>query len=166
MRILRKMRLESAMRETIAIILLVFCCVGIPTQPAGAQEDEVRAAMVESLAAWSAADFQKLGTFFDDQARGYMPGGSTLLVGFNPAALEGAVSAGMAFDIEPQEIDIRTVAVAVARVEGVITLPGGVIQEGPWQYSETRVLEDGTWRVVQYHFSSVPSGDGGKPFQL
>jgi hypothetical protein len=58
------------------------------------------------------------------------------------------------------------VAVAVAKIEGVITLPGGEIQEGPWQYSETRVLEGGTWKVVQYHFSSVPSGDGGKAFQL
>jgi hypothetical protein len=56
--------------------------------------------------------------------------------------------------------------VAVAKIEGVITLPGSVIQEGPWQYSETRVLEGGTRKVVQYHFSSVPSGDGGKAFQL
>ena len=153
------------MMGRIPTVLLAICCMGISTQPAAAQEEDVRAAMVEGLAAWSAADFQKLGTFFDAQARGYMPGGSTLLVGFNPQALEGAVSAGMSFDIEPQDIDIRmvgeTVAVAVAKVEGVITLPGGVIQEGPWQYSETRVLEGGTWKVVQYHFSSVPVGPGG-----
>jgi hypothetical protein len=30
-------------------------------------------------------------------------------------------------------------------------------------YSETRVLEGGTWKVVQYHFSSVPVEDGGCP---
>ncbi len=152
------------MRGRITTILLAICCVGISIQPTAAQEEDVRAAMVESLAAWSAADFQRLGTFFAEQARGYMPGGSILLTGFNPAALEAAVSAGMSFDIEPQDIDIRmvgeTVAVAVANVEGVITLPGGVVQEGPWHYSETRVMEGGTWKVVQYHFSLLPAGPG------
>jgi hypothetical protein len=153
------------MRGRITTLLLAVSCMGLSVRPAASQEADVRAAMVESLAAWSAGDFQKLGTFFADQARGYMPGGSTLLIGFNPAALEGAVSAGMSFDIEPEGIDIRvvseTVAVAVASVEGVVTLPGGVVQEGPWHYSETRVLESGTWKVVQYHFSHVPAGPGG-----
>lgn len=152
------------MRGRITAMLLAICCIGASFQPTAAQEEDIRAAMVESLAAWSAADFQKLGTFFTEQARGYMPGGSTLLIGFNPAALDAAVSAGMSFDIEPQDMDIRivgeTVAVAVATIEGVITLPGGVVQEGPWHYSETRVLEGGTWKVVQYHFSLLPAGPG------
>lgn len=152
------------MRGRITTILLAICCVGISIQPAAAQKEEVRAAMIESLAAWSAADFQKLGTFFAEEARGYMPGGSTLLIGFKPSALEAAVSAGMSFDIEPQEMDIQmvgeTVAVAVASVVGVITLPGGVVQNGPWHYSETRVLEGGNWKIVQYHFSTAPAGPG------
>ena len=152
------------MRRRITTMLLAIFCLGLSIQPTAAQEEDVRAAMVESLAAWSAADFQKLGTFFSEQARGYMPGGSTLLIGFNPTTLEAAVSAGMSFDIEPQDMDIRmvgeAVAVAVATIEGVITLPGGVVQEGPWHYSETRVLEGGTWKVVQYHFSLLPTGPG------
>jgi hypothetical protein len=127
-----------------------------------AQEEEVHAAMVESLAAWSAGDFQRLGGFFAEHARGYMLGGSTLITGFNPDALEAAVSAGFSFAIVPRDIDIMmvdaTVAVAVATVEGTITLPGGEVQEGPWQYSETRVLEDGQWKVVQYHFSPLVAG--------
>ena len=155
------------MRGRITTMLLAIFCGGISIQPAAAQEEDVRAAMVESLAAWSAADFQRLGNFFAERTRGYMPGGSMLLTGFNPAALDAAVSAGVSFDIEPQDIDIlmvsETVAVAVATVEGVITLPGGAVQEGPWQYSETRVLEGGTWKVVQYHFSPLPAGPGGAP---
>lgn len=153
------------MRRRIATILLMVCCMATPVQPLAAQEADVRAAMVESLAAWSAADFQRLGTFFSEQARGYMLGGSMLLTGFNPAALEAAVTAGISFDIEPRDIDIwmvaETVAVAVAIVEGVITLPGGAVQEGPWHYSETRRLEGGIWKVVQYHFSLLPEGPGG-----
>jgi len=118
--------------------------------------------MVESLAAWSDGDFQRLGTFFAEQARGYMLGGTVLITGFNPEALEAAVAAGFSFAIEPRDIDImmvgETVAVAVAMVEGTITLPGGELQEGPWQYSETRILEEGRWKVVQYHFSPMATG--------
>lgn len=146
------------MREWITIFLLAISCMGTWTQPGGAQEAEVRQAMVESLAAWSEGDFERLGTFFADQTRGYMLGGTTLVTGFSPEALQAAVSAGFSFSIEPRDIDImmvgETVAVAVALVEGTITLPGGGIQTGPWQYSETRVLTDGRWRVVQYHFSA------------
>jgi ketosteroid isomerase-like protein len=150
------------MRVPITIIILTFCILGVSIGPVAAQEEEVRAAMVESLAAWSAGDFQRLGTFFAEQTRGYMLGGTILVTGFNPQALEAAVSAGFSFDIEPREIDIlmagETVAVAVAMVEGTITLPGGELQQGPWQYSETRILQDGQWRVIQYHFSPVAAG--------
>jgi hypothetical protein len=150
------------MRAPITIFLLTICCLGASIQPGAAQEEEVRAAMVASLEAWSAGDFQTLGTFFAEQTRGYMLGGSMLITGFNPQALEAAVSAGFSFDIEPQEIDIvlvrETVAVAVAMIEGSVTLPGGEVQNGPWQYSETRVLEEGQWKVIQYHFSPVPAG--------
>jgi hypothetical protein len=150
------------MRGPITIILLTICCMGVLTQPGAAQEEEIHAAMVESLAAWSDGDFQRLGTYFAEQTRGYMLGGNVLITGFDPEALEAAVSAGFSFSIEPREIDImmvgETVAVAVATVEGTITLPNGEVQEGPWQYSETRVLEDGRWKVVQYHFSPVTAG--------
>ena len=154
------------MRGPITIILLTICCMGASTQTGAAQEEEVRAAMVESLAAWSAGDFQRLGTLFAEQARGYMLGGSVLISGFNPEALEAAVSAGFSFAIEPREIDImmvgETVAAAVAMIEGTITLPGGGVQEGPWQYSETRVLENGRWKVIQYHFSPLAAAQEGR----
>ena len=150
------------MRGPITIILLTICCMGASTQMGSAQEEEVRTAMVESLAAWSAGDFQRLGTFFAEETRGYMLGGSMLITGFNPEALQAAVSAGFSFQIEPNEIDIlmvgEAVAVAVAMIEGTVTLPGGEVQDGPWQYSETRVLEEGRWRVVQYHFSPLAEG--------
>ena len=150
------------MRGSITIIFLISCFLGLSIRPGSAQEEEVRAAMVESLSAWSEGDFQKLGTFFAGQTRGYMLGGTVLVTGFNPQALEAAISAGFSFEIEPREIDIlmvgETVAVAVAMIEGTITLPGGGMQHGPWQYSETRVLEGGQWRVIQYHFSPVSTG--------
>ena len=154
------------MKRVKTTILLVICCVTVSIQTAAAQEEEVRAAMVESLAAWSAADFQALGNFYAAETRGFMLDGGMLITGFSAAALEAAVSAGFSFDIEPRDVDIMMVAegvaVAVAVVEGSITLPGGAVQEGSWRYSETRVYEGGVWKIAQYHFSPLefaPVGD-------
>lgn len=147
------------MKRVMTVVLLVICCSTILTQSAAAQEADVRAAMEESLAAWRAGDFEKLGSFYATQTRGFMLDGGYLITGFSLEALQAAASMGVAFDVEPQEIDIMIagegVAVAVALLEGSVTLPGGTVQEGSWRYSETRVNEGGVWKVVQYHFSPL-----------
>jgi ketosteroid isomerase-like protein len=154
------------MKRVKTTILMAICCIAVSIQSATAQEEAVRAAMEESLAAWSAADFQTLGSFYATQARGFMLDGGMLISGFSAEALEAAVSAGFGFNVEPRDVDImmigETAAVAVAIVEGAITMPGGAVQEGSWRYSETRVKEGGVWKVVQYHFSPLtlaPLGD-------
>lgn len=140
-------------------ILLAICSLTVPMTSVNAQEGEVRAAIVQSLAAWKAGDFQALGNFYAARTRGFMLDGGMLLSGYNPAALEAAVSAGFSFALEPHDIDIMIVgagvAVAVAIVEGSISLPGGEVQQGSWRYSETRLKEGGVWKVVQYHFSPL-----------
>jgi hypothetical protein len=140
-------------------ILLVVCWFALSMQAVAAQEAEVRAAMEEALAAWRDADFEKLGSNYATRTRGFMLDGGFLITGFSIEALEAAASMGVAFNVEPQEVDIMMagegVAVAVAILEGSVTLPGGTVQEGSWRYSETRVYEGGVWKVVQYHFSPL-----------
>jgi hypothetical protein len=147
------------MKRAIKTIVLVVCCSTILIQTVAAQEAEVRAAMEESLAAWREGDFEKLGGFYAMQTRGFMLDGGYLITGFSIEALQAAAEMGVAFDVEPQEIDImiagQGVAVAVAILEGSVTLPGGTVQEGSWRYSETRISESGVWKVVQYHFSPL-----------
>jgi len=46
-------------------------------------------------------------------------------------------------------------AVSGALFQGSVTLPGGAVASGSWRYSDTRVLDDGTWKVVQYHVSQA-----------
>lgn len=128
-------------------------------QTAFAQEAEVRAAMEGSLAAWRDGDFQKLATFYAANTRGFMLDGGYLITGFSVEALQAAAEMGVAFDVEPQDVDVMMfgdgVAVAAAILEGSVTLPGGAVQEGSWRYTETRVKEGGMWKVLQYHFSPL-----------
>jgi ketosteroid isomerase-like protein len=155
--------MERVMKGLKTAVLMALCCAALPKTHVVAQQAEVRQAIVESLAAWRAADFQRLGTFYDARVRGYMLDGGMLLTGYNAEALQAAVDAGFSFSLEPQDIDILilnpTVAVAVAIVEGTITVPGGETQEGSWRYSETRVKDGSVWKVVQYHFSPLEQAE-------
>ena len=78
----------------------------VSTQAIAAQEAEVRAAMEESLAAWRNQDFETLGSFYSDRVRGFMLDGGFLITGFSIEALQAAASMGVAFQVEPQEVEI------------------------------------------------------------
>lgn len=156
------------MRRVKRTILVVFSCAALSVQPAIGQKEEVRAAMERSLGAWRAGNFQELASYYAPQTRGFMLDGGFLITGFSVEALEAAASAGVAFNVEPREIDILMVtddvAVTVAILEGSVTMPDGEVQEGPWRYSETRVHEGGMWKVIQYHFSEMTLDPlGGNP---
>ena len=72
--------------------------------------------------------------------------------------VELALQAGFTVKFTPRDIDVKIIgstAVAVGYLDGEITIPGGEAQSGTWRYSETRVMEDDTWKVVQYHFSRM-----------
>ena len=82
------------------------------------------------------------------------------------SALRRAGSIGIAgFDAEVELRDLEvqvlgTTAIAVGYISGTLNLPGGMAIEGNWRYSETRVLDGGVWKTIQFHFSEL-QGSGG-----
>lgn len=125
---------------------------------AAAQEAEVRAAMNETLASWAAGDFTAFATFYDPGARGFLLDGGMLVEGIDPAALRMGYEAGIRADFTVRELDVRMVdgvALSAAYLDGSITLPGGAERRGSWRYTDARVKEGDTWKVVQYHFSDL-----------
>ncbi|UCD23904.1 MAG: DUF4440 domain-containing protein [Gemmatimonadota bacterium] len=147
--------------------LSVVLCISSLVQPSvqAQVEDAVKASMLETLAAWNAGDVEGFGAFFAPDTRGFNLDGGLLIRGFNAAALQAAISAGFGINVEPRDIDVKVygnAAVGVAYLDGSITLPGGAVREGTWRYSETRVNDGSTWKVVQYHISqmtvAVPGG--------
>jgi uncharacterized protein (TIGR02246 family) len=122
------------------------------------QDGAVRAAITETLAAWSAGDFERLAGFYRPDARGFLFGGGPLAKGFNAVALQAAYETGFraAFEVRGLEISVfGDAAIAVAYLDGTLTLPGGEVQSGSWRYSETRVRTGGSWQIAQYHFSKA-----------
>ena len=125
-----------------------------------AQEAEVSAAVNATLAAWADGDYETFVGFFHPGVRGFFLDGGALMQGFNAPTLEAMAQAGFTADVEVRDLDVEvygSTAVSVAYVEGALTLPGGLVIQGAWRYSETRVETDDDWKVVQFHMSAQQS---------
>jgi ketosteroid isomerase-like protein len=142
------------MKSSIAISVIAVSILVAPNLRA--QEASVQQSIDEMVGAWEAGDFVKFADFYHRDTRGFFLDGGMLLVGFNVAALTAAYNAGFRADMSVRDLDVTrygNVAVSVAYMDGVLTLPGGGRVDGTWRYSDTRVMQDGEWKIVQDHFS-------------
>jgi ketosteroid isomerase-like protein len=141
-------------------IIFVFCLMSsVATGSAGAQEDDVRTAVTETLAALVARDVPAFANFYHEDTRGFFVDRSNMIEGFSALAVRAALVTGLRLDVVMSDLNVKVygdAAVAGAVFQGSVTLPGGAVATGTWRYSETRVLEDGTWKVIQYHVSQAP----------
>jgi ketosteroid isomerase-like protein len=140
-------------------VIFVFCLMSsTATGPARAQETGARAAVSETLAALVTNDFPTFANFFHDDVRGFFVDGSTMIEGFSALAFRAAYLAGLRTNVVMRDLNVRVygnTAVSGALLGGSVTLPGGAVREGTWRYSDTRVLEEGTWKIIQYHISQL-----------
>jgi ketosteroid isomerase-like protein len=121
-----------------------------------AQEAEVRAAVAETLAAWTSGRFETFAGFYHDDVHGFFLDGGPLTGGFSVAELEAARTMGFRteFELEGLEVSVYDgVAASAGYLVGRLILPGGTTMDGTWRYTDTRILVDGEWKVVQFHFS-------------
>ena len=141
-------------------VIFVFCLMSLlASRSVSAQEADVRAAVTETLAAIVARDVPTFANFYHEDTRGFFVDRSTMIEGFSSLAVRAALLTGLRLDVTMSDLNVKVygnAAVSGALFRGSVTLPGGAVATGAWRYSETRVLEDGTWKVVQYHVSQVP----------
>ena len=141
-------------------IIFIFCLMSsLASGSARAQEDDVRAAVTETLAALVARDVPAFANFYHEDTRGFFVDRSNMIEGFSSLAVRAAFITGLRLDVAMSDLNVKVygdAAVVGALFRGSVTLPGGAVATGTWRYSETRVLDDGTWKVVQYHLSQAP----------
>ena len=140
-------------------VIFVFCLMcSLATGPARAQETDVEAAVSATLAALVTNEFATFANFFHDDARGFFVDGTRMISGVSALAFRAAYLAGLRTDLVMRDLNVRVygnTAVSGALLGGSVTLPGGGAREGTWRYSDTRVLEEGTWKIIQYHVSQL-----------
>ena len=143
------------MRIRVLAKTLVLALVLAPA-PALAQEADVRAALAETLASWKSGDFETFAGFYHEDARGFFLDGGPMTGGFSVAAMEAAQTMGFETHLDFEDVEVSVydgVATAAGYLVGSLVLPGGATMDGTWRYTDTRVLEGGIWKVVQFHFS-------------
>ena len=135
-----------------------FLAAGATPSTGGAQESEVRAAVETTLDAWSAGDFDILASFYHPDAKGFFLDGGFLVEGVDVNALRVGYETGVRADLSLRDLRVRLLgdaAVSTAYLDGALTLPAGVQIPGTWRYTETRVRDGATWKIIQYHFSTL-----------
>ncbi len=141
-------------------IILVFCLMSsLASASVRAQEADVRAAVEATLAALIARDVPAFANFYHEDTRGFFVDRSNMIEGFSSLAVRAAFITGLRLDVVMSDLNVKVygdAAVVGALFRGSVTLPGGAVATGTWRYSETRVLDEGTWKVVQYHLSQAP----------
>ena len=155
-----RLRLVAVAISCIAVLM----SVNMPSN-LGAQEANVESVVRSTLLALSEGRYDDFIAHFDPAARGFfLDGGPLLATGFSVDQLNMAAAAGAGVSVDIDELDSRIhgdAAVSVAYLEGSLTLPGGVVIEGTWRYSETRIRRGGAWRIVQFHMSPLEEGVAG-----
>ncbi len=140
-------------------IIFGFCLLSLlASGSAGAQEDEVRAAVSATLAALVARDVPAFASFYHNDTRGFFVDRTSMIEGFSSLAVLAAFATGLRVNVVMNDLDVKVygnTAVVRAIFQGSVTLPLGAVASGTWRYSETRVLDEGTWKVVQYHVSQA-----------
>jgi ketosteroid isomerase-like protein len=124
-----------------------------------AQQAEVESAVHATLGAWSSGQYADFVENYHPDARGFfLDGGPLMAGGFNVAVLEAAANAGFAADVRVEDLDVQVhgeTAISVAYLVGSLTLPGGLVMQGTWRYSETRLSTAAGWKVIQFHVSQL-----------
>ena len=141
--------------------IILACCLmsSLGSGSARAQEADVRAAVEATLAALIARDVPAFANFYHEDTRGFFVDRSNMIEGFSSLAVRAAFITGLRLDVAMSDLNVKVygdAAVVGALFRGSVTLPGGAVATGTWRYSETRVLDEGTWKVVQYHLSQAP----------
>jgi len=140
-------------------IILAFCSITLLANAAvHAQEADVRADISETLSALANRDAATFVGFFHNDVRGFFVDGSAMVEGLYLLAVRAAYVTGLRTNLVMSDLNVRVygnTAVSGALLGGSVTLPGGAVRTGTWRYSDTRVLEEGTWKIVQYHISQI-----------
>ncbi len=140
-------------------VIFGFCLICLSAWgSASAQEAAVRADVEMTLSALNEGDAPAFANFFYEGARGFFVDGSNMTPGVTVLAFRAAYLTGMRSNLVMSNLNVRVyggTAVSGALLNGSVTLPGGAVRTGTWRYSDTRVLDEGTWKIVQYHISQL-----------
>jgi CubicO group peptidase (beta-lactamase class C family) len=133
--------------------------------PAGTDrrtEDEVKAALTNLLAGFSAGNVEEIEKYFAPELNSFRREGGMLAPFADSAQLRGWYRSGLKikFDIHDLEAAVYgDSALTTCLINGTIAFPGDPVRkEGPWRASYLWNKQSGSWRLVHTHESPLEGG--------
>ncbi len=140
-------------------VLFGFCLFALfARSPLGAQETPVSIDVFATLEALVEGEVDTFVDFFHEDVRGFFVDRTAMVEGMSALAFRALLLTGLRTDLVASNLDVNrygNTAVSAGYLTGTVRLPGGATRTGTWKYSDTRVLEDGLWKIVQYHISPI-----------
>ena len=149
---------EALMKRTVLPTFFLLAA-SLGPQLLCAQESDVRAAVQSTFAAWNKGDAEAFHSSFMPAVNGFFLDNSPLVKGGGTVDdLRKGFASGLKPNVVPRDITIQVygnTAVIAAYVDGTVTTPDKKQFTGPWRFTETRILDGGKWKTVQWHFSQL-----------
>lgn len=121
-----------------------------------ARSEEVRRAQDLHLSAWNQGDVDAYLSLTSDEAMGFGASGDLASHAGRQAQLLNMYAAGYRPDFTYRNRTVQLhgeAAFTTAYLLGSLTTPSGRKLSGTFRYTEVRVWEDRTWKLIQYHLS-------------
>jgi CubicO group peptidase (beta-lactamase class C family) len=130
-----------------------------PSGASRATEDEVKAAVMDVINGFNAGSVEQIERRLAPQQNRFPGEGGFLIPFIDATELRGAFQAGWKIKFEVQNLETAVYgdsAVATFIYGGTVTPPGGNPRnDGPWRASFFWNKQDGVWKVVHSHQSSL-----------
>ncbi len=146
------------MKSLLALIPILLLGMASLTMTAPDDEDDVKAAVLELLAAMNAADVEAVAKTKHSDFSVFLYDGTSLAEGFDKNTARAAMEAGLKFDWEIRRLDVKVygnTAVVTGYNVGTVTLPDGTSLDGPRRFTEVWTKEEGQWMQVHRHASAM-----------
>ena len=146
------------MKTLLAIITILLLGMASLTITAPDDEDDVRAAVLELLAAQNAGDVDAWAEKVHPEFSIFFYDGDLLSEGFDKNALKAVLDAGLKFDWEIRHLGVKVygnTAVVTGYNAGTLTLPDGTSQQGARRFTEVWNKQGGQWMQVHRHASPM-----------
>lgn len=145
--------------KRIVLPTLFLIAASFAPHPSFAQEADIRTAVESTFAAWNKGDAESFYSNFMPAVHGFFLDDSPLVKGRGTVEdVRKGFASGLKPNVVPRDITIQVygnTAVIAAYIDGTVTTPEKKQFTGPWRFTETRVLDGGKWKTVQWHFSRL-----------
>ena len=148
--------------------LAVLCILTLLPARGSADEESVRAAVMDHYQAFAAKDHEGLGRSFAPGYTIFSSSGGLLREGFDRGRMKSGFKAGLTFDFKPRHIEVQlfeNTAVVTGYLDARISMKKQRSRVHTLRLSSVWVKQEGGWHLAHEHLSRLVLRSASPPAQ-